>query len=845
MESGKRYYDHTLVADKHFFGGYFNLAQNNIDLIFDSYKERFNENGKTENVIDKLKNIKLSDSEFKLKVEYLSRFFPFINYLDKTNREDFGEKLKLLVKNINDLRNFYTHYYQEPLCFDENFYTTLDHIFLKTVKDVRKNRLKTDESKLLLKTRLKDELETLFKIQKKKLLEEKAKGRNVFLDEESIRNNIYNQAFHHLIYKNRDTEEESIDRYYRSKPVSEESFAENNIAISRNGLIFLLSLFLTKKENENLRAQIKGFKAKITSADGEGYPNLKYNSLKNMVTHWVFSHLSFKGLKNQLSSTYNKETLLIQIADELSKVPDAVYNALPKELQETFVEDINEYIKEGNETYQSDELTVIHPVIRKRYENKFNYFALRYLDEFVKFPSLRFQIYLGNYIHDRRQKEIGGTPYYTERIVKDKINVFARLSEVSKLKGDYFHGTAKEPAGWEVFPNPSYNIEGGNIMVYLSIDKNLKSRIEKYRNIRNKNEKRKSNRENRIAKYEITRKIGGKSIVNYDEPVAVLSLNELPALLYELLIKKAAPEDIEKRIHEHVEEQFSKLENYKQGDRLPVSQIPQKLLKSSDTSSIDTDMLISEIEKEIEITRKKINLIKNNRAETKKTEKGRSIRKFIFNNKERGEEATWIAYDLVRYMPADIRKGWKGYQHSQLQQSLSFYDTRPNEALGLLEAVWDFNNSAYLWNVGIKEAFKKKDFDCFFEKYLDFRSDIYNNIKTSIISSGENKKVLNKALKQYNVKNLFSARDFHIDATQEQKEKLLAKPIVLSRGIFDKKPTYIKGVNIHDNPELFADWYQYANNTGHSFQRFYDYGRDYKELFKQDQLNRKKNVKSQ
>lgn len=479
MEPKRIYYKHTSSDNKYFFGGYLNLAINNIHLAFNAYKERFNINKEAEEyetIINDLKNPQLSDSDFNQRINFLSHHLPFILYLDKSNKEKFCEKIYLLVNAVDNLRNFYTHYYHKPLNFDKEFYQILEELLLKVIDYVRKNRLESKETKILLNTRLKEELEILIKKQKDKLLEDKEKGEKDLPDDESIKNSIFNKAFNHLTYKTtvkviKDGKPDEEIREVLTKRNKAEFFADNEIenyngiTISESGLIFLLGLFLTKKESEDLRSKIKGFKGKTKEID-KGYPSFDSNSLKFMATHWVFSHLAFKGLKSQLSTSYDKETLLLQIADELSKVPDAVYKALPKDLQDTFVEDINEYIKEeDDEISPLSESTVVHPVIRKRYENKFNYFVIRFLDEFINFPSLRFQVYLGNYVHDKREKEIAGTLFHTERIIKEKINAFARLSDACKNKEIALRIKDKDnPIGWEKFPNPSYNIVDGNIM---------------------------------------------------------------------------------------------------------------------------------------------------------------------------------------------------------------------------------------------------------------------------------------------------------------------------------------------------------------------------------------------
>lgn len=860
MDPKRIYYDHTSSSDKFFFGGYLNLAINNIHLVFNAYKERFNINKEVEEyetITNDLKNLQLSDSDFNQRINFLSHHLPFLLYLDKSNKEKFCEKIYLLVKAIDNLRNFYTHYYHKPLNFDKEFYTTLDELLLKVVDYVRKNRFKNEETKILLNTRLKKELEILIKKQKDKLLEDKKKGKIVFTDNETIKNSIYNRAFHHLTYKavvtvtenGKEKKEirEVLSKYYKAELIAENGTKpENGITISQSGLIFLLGLFLTKKEGEDLRAKIEGFKAKTKDIDEE-YPSLDSNSLKFIATHWVFSHLAFKGLKSQLSTSYDKETLLLQIADELSKVPDAVYKALPKDLQDTFVEDINEYIKEeDDEISPLSESTVVHPVIRKRYENKFNYFVIRFLDEFINFPSLRFQIYLGNYVHDKREKEIAGTLFHTERIIKEKINAFARLSDACKNKEIALKIKDNDnPIGWEKFPNPSYNIEDGNIMIYLSIDKGLKDKIKEYKKTKVKSSTR---REKRVMKYKMLLEIAVKDIINNSEPIALFSLNELPALLYEILIRPELkqPSEIEAIIRKHFEEQFNKIENYpknKETQELSDSQFPSNLVKRSLGITINKEKLLNRISNEIEATNQRLTYIENKRKELEEKTAGKPKRKYLFNKKEIGEISTWLTYDLLRMMPAEDRKNWKGYQHSQLQQSLAFYDLRPNEAFNLLSAVWHFDDDAFWWNKKIKDIFKERSFNSFYQKYLLLRLDIYKNIFSVLNNNEGNNELFNNALEQQHVPNLIKKREYTIDTIDNLKQKLLAQPIPLGRGFFDDKPTFIKGVKIHEQPDRFADWYRYAVCNEEEYQSFYEYERDYTELYEAEKLKPAKEQK--
>lgn len=837
MEPNRIYYDHTLVSDKHYFGGFLNLADNNLELVFKAYRERFNLNGTISQLIDNSLADKLADMDFKNRIEFLARYFPVIHYLPKETRTQFRESLLLLVSSIDTLRNFYTHHYHKEISFDSDLYILLDDLFLKTTKEIRKNRLKTDATRLLLKQGLSKELDSLCRAKKVKLKEDRRNGKKVSLDDESIRNSVLNDAFRHLIFKDREGTEH-VDRYYKSKP-REETANENNTPITQAGLLFLLSMFLSKKENEDMRARIKGFKAKLINTELPDFPNVESNNIKYMATHWIFSYLSYKGLKHQLSSTFDKETLLIQIVDELSKVPEAVYNSLSKDKQDSFVEDINEYIKEEKETHSLQESIVVHPVIRKRYGNKFYYLALRYLDEFANFPSLRFQIHMGNYVHDRRTKIVAGTMYETDRVVKERINVFARLSDTIKFKNEYFENKGdQESVDWEIFPNPSYNLEGNNIMIYLQVNKDLKNQIKEYQSKRDSSEDRTRRDNGKDAKYAIIGKIANKSILNTDEPVVKLSLNELPSLLYDLLVNKKSPKDIEAQLEEKIRQQFEKIKNYTTEADLSISQIPKRLKRSSGQLSLNTDKLLRDVKIELDNTFDKLALISNNRTELRKMEKGKPIRKFIFTKREIGQEATWLTYDLIRFMPIESRKQWKGYQHSQLQQSLAFFEERPKEAYGILQEIWDFNTNNDLWSSEIQKIFQSsKTFDRLYESYLEIRTGTFERIRDCIVNT-TNAKHLKKAFDQQNIWNLFDKRIYMIDTTQSQVDKLLGKPLALPRGLFDDKPTFISGVNIHDNPDAFADWYKYANNKEHQYQRFYDYERDYTQLLEEDQKSK-------
>lgn len=835
------YYDHTKLQDKYFFGGFFNLAQNNIDnvikaFIIKFFPERKDKDINTFQFLDICFKDNDADSDFMKKIKFLKMHFPVVGYLSVDNdKAGFKRKFSLLLKAISELRNFYTHYYHKPLESSSELFELLDFIFVETTNEIKKLKKKDDKTQQLLSKNLSEEYKIRYQQQIDRLKELKAQGKRVQLnDETAIRNGVFNTAFNHLIYK--DGESVKPSRFYQSSYYSETGAAENGIPFSQSSILFLLSLFLERKETEDLKSRVKGFKAKIIKQGEE-----QISSLKFMATHWVFSYLCFKGIKQKLSAEFHEETLLIQIIDELSKVPDEVYSAFDSKTKEKFVEDINEYMKEGNADLSLEDSKVIHPIIRKRYENKFNYFAIRFLDEFLSSTSLKFQVHVGNFVHDRRVKNINGTGFQTERVVKDRIKVFGRLSKISNLKADYIKEQLELPNnsnGWEIFPNPSYIFIDNNVPIHILTDESTKKGIELFKDKRRKEQPEElQKRKGKLSKHNIVeimfKEAKGKDKLRIDEPIALLSLNEIPALLYQILEKNATPEDIELIVKNKLTERFEKIKNYDPEIPAPAAHISKRLRNNTTAKgqeTLNSEKLSLLIEREIVNTETKLDCIEKKRREAKKEHRRNTFPSSIFSNSELGRIAAWLADDIKRFMPAELRKNWKGYQHSQLQQSLAYFEKRPQEAFLLLKEGWDTSDGSSYWNNWIINSFSETQFSEFYESYLKKRAKYFSELAENIKQHIHNTKFLRKFIKQQMPADLFPKRHYILKDLETEKNKILSKPLVFSRGLFDSNPTFIKGVKVTENPELFAEWYSYGYRTDHAFQHFYDWERDYNDL---------------
>lgn len=866
-------YSHVSQDDKHYFGGFLNLAQDNIDSVIQEFCTRTNlpyiKEKQNQILLDQYFKDNISHTDWERGINLLKEYWPVIQYIDlpithhkfegvpKTaveikKRTYFKKTLRLLFSAINDLRNYYTHYHHAPLNLHDSLFRFLDDTLFAEIIDVKKTKMKDDKTRQLLKDSLQEEIKKLYALKVEELRERKKKNSKINLnDKKAITNSLYNDAFNHLIYTN-DGKEELANRYQTKNRESQDAPIDSQISMS--GLVFLLSMFLSKKEVEQLKSNIEGYKGKVLNIETE--VNKQHNSLRYMATHWVYSSLAFKGTKKRLTNTFNKESLLNQMVDELSKVPDEVYQTLSETSKQTFVEDINEYISESKND-ETAPIYVVHPVIRKRYKerdnneelekDKFRYFAVRFLDEYASFPTLRFQIRAGQYLHDSRPKNIAGANLISQREIKENINVFGRLSEVVKLKNDFFvHNNPAE--SWELYPNPSYNWTRNNIPVYIDLINNGEkaraiqvhiNQIQDRFNSPNPRSKRKAKKEIISAVFQ--------NKVSTGSPTLILSNKELMALLYEFLVKHKTGAQIEDLIVKKIIDRYDLICGFEPGSsKVSKTLLPAKLQKSeSGKESLDKRKLTQAIENELEIGNEKLCMIEQHlqrqdedmkKANSKeyRFKSRKELRKHVFYSSELGIEATWIVNDLKRFMPVEARTNWKGTQHSELQKLIAFYATQRKEALQLIESVWDLNTDPH-WGSEFKKVFNKVSFEDFYKAYITQRKEVLTGFLNCLNDDQTKSKIVKKLLA--NIFTVFDKRLYWTNSTEKQKEELLAKPFAFSRGLFDEKPTVVKGFKPQENPEKFADWYIYTYNYNGNFQSFYDMEREYTTLYSAQKKN--------
>jgi hypothetical protein len=341
-----------------------------------------------------------------------------------------------------------------------------------------------------------------------------------------------------------------------------------------------------------------------------------------------------------------------------------------------------------------------------------------------------------------------------------------------------------------------------------------------------------------------------------------MSLNELPALLYALLIGHKSPEDIEDQIIQTYQEHFHEIEKG-EGKHLP------KNLTQSKKEGADIGKLQRDIQKVIDDSNER--LLSFDKLKREKS-KGRNSRPLyhVFDSKTMGETVSFLAKDILRFMPVTYRENWKGYMHSEWQALLSHYEVDRQAAIDLLFSCWKIQNDPESIGMEIRNLFQKSEtFEELYEEYLKFRKQYMRLLLVGLNSAAGVSRLERKLFNENGVWNYFHKRLYVRDPTATLTDRLLARPIVLPRGIFDKKPTYIKGKDPEMNREDFADWYVYPYERECGVQMFYGYGLDtdcgfedyrifsesirdnrydwseehQRELFKKKELSRVKNVK--
>lgn len=751
--------------DKHFFAGIFNNFDHNWSIALKAVGEALHIPGKHSVNELKEKSLTFSLNDWDRMINKLTHFFPFVNKINHLDRENFWKFITHLKIIADEYRNYSSHYnraLKEDIINEsiKEITSVLEELFKEAVLFTTKQRKQTKTQETYFKEKYKSCFRQIIEESNKKLIAKKRKP--VKLEDE------YNRVFNHLtgFYL-----EKKIIKI-KNEDKTEYTLRESKKLKNQNGILqghlflMFLSFGLNKREFEYVLAHTRYYKAN--------------HELKFAFTRWILKQYCYREPKSMLSSQFSKHALLLQIADELSKCPKALYDHLSKKDKFEFFEDRNRFIQESEKDYHDVE----HDVLRLRYENKFAYFAIRYLDEFViKNGNIRFQVNVGKFNHDTASKE---TPFFTTtRTIEEKLFVFEKLSEVQKKKTEYFNNR-EESSNWKQFPNAHYQFHKNNIAVWIS----------------NTPVERPEAPRKRQSKSDLLQELGLDHCPN--QALFYLSFNELSNLLYEVLINKKDEDQIRTTL--------LKQYNTKLKGKLRPNGIQSRKMKALQHHDqvILKDKLISQIEKHI-----KFDIIKDIRKHYTKEIQNKEV----LSNTEKGKVAVWLTKDICRFSKKTTRKNWKGWQIAELQHYLAFYEDKKQELKGFTEQVLGVKNKYQtLFPIFNFQAKTLEEFLTFYTKqkvkYLkksiqDINRDSFNT-NDSIFDA-------------YHRRFYYTEKDTYI-------KNLKTQIIYLDKGIFDDNPTAGQDKSFQSNNLCF----NHTNTSIINSQSFYKFDRIYSLTEKKD-----------
>lgn len=294
--------------------------------------------------------------------------------------------------------------------------------------------------------------------------------------------------------------------------------------ITTHGLVFLICMFLECEQAYQFISQIEGLRG------------TQYSSF--IATHEVFMAFCVKLPHDKFASEDLKKSLTLDMINELNRCPGTLYEVITEGGKSRFIPEI-EYEKKENiiknslddkitdEWDESSYLNYIRGLTKRvRYDDRFAYFAMRYIDEMNIFKELRFHINLGKLELANYEKELAGEK--VERRVVESAKAFGKLSEFEDEASVYQRIDNKNlTPGFEQFA-PHYNIRYNNKNTRIS-KIGLKKRERSSTAILYKNQTKTSKVQYRL---------------NQPKVDAFLSLHELPKIILLEYLENGKAEEI-------------------------------------------------------------------------------------------------------------------------------------------------------------------------------------------------------------------------------------------------------------------------------------------------------------
>lgn len=688
MENDKKLEESTCYTlnDKHFWAAFLNLARHNVYITINHINKllEIRQIDNDEKVLDIKALWQKVDKDINQKArlrELMIKHFPFLEFAIYNNNKDGKQEEKqakaqsfeslkdclfLFLKKLQESRNYYSHYKysessQEP----------------KLEKELRKKMYNIFDASIRL---VKEDYQY-----------------NKDIDPE--------KDFKHLERK------EDFNYLFTDK--------DNKGKITKNGLLFFVSLFLEKKDAIWMQQKLRGFK------DNRGN--------KEKMTHEVFCRSRMLLPKIRLESTQTQDWILLDMLNELIRCPKSLYERLQGAYREKFKVPFDSI----DEDYDAEQEPFRNTLVR--HQDRFPYFALRYFDYNEIFKNLRFQIDLGTYHFSIYKKLIGGQK--EDRHLTHKLYGFERIQEFAKQnRPDEWKAIVKDLDTYETSneryiseTTPHYHLENQKIGIrFRNGNKEIWPSL-------------KTNGENNEkSKYKLDKQYQAE---------AFLSVHELlPMMFYYLLLKKEEPNNDKKNAS--IVEGFIKreiryiyklydafangeinniddLEKYCEDKGIPKRHLPKQMVAILYDEHKDMVEEAKRKQKEMVKDTKKLLATLEKQTQGEIEDGGRNIRLL-----KSGEIARWLVNDMMRFQP--VQKDNEGNplnnskanstEYQMLQRSLALYnkEEKPTRYFRQVNLINSSNPHPFLKWTKWEEC---NNILSFYRSYLTKKIEFLNKLK--------------------------------------------------------------------------------------------------------------------
>lgn len=461
------------------------------------------------------------------------------------------------------------------------------------------------------------------------------------------------------------------------------------------GLAYFCTIFLTKPQAKQMLSDIALF-------EKSPYPKELNEIIRDMLS--IYRIRSPKGKKLEGSDT--KITLALDMLNELRKCPKELYDVLSPKGRKFFEDEV----KRPNERT---------PDVVKRFRStdRFPYLAMRYIDETKLFDNIRFHVQLGKLRFKFYPKTcINGEDEI--RSLQKEINGFGRIQEIEQRRQTEYKDFL------QVGEEKSVKIESENINLDLlqfekdnADSKPYITNSKAYYNIHNNrigllwNEKVVTDKEQNtriITQYgdyipSLKDVNNGKAPVTMPAPMAMLSIHELPSLIfYDYLLRVTGNNDVKKNAENIIIDKCHSLQKFfsdvSKGTFTPVerkkelrqkllavyglelNEIPQKLVKYLTNKKVDINRRRQQLTKDrlVRMLKRAIRRRDGFKDDRKKIgDKENKYGKNSYVDVRHGSLARYLSESFLEWQPSNKNGNNKltGMNFSKLQSELAVFDS--------------------------------------------------------------------------------------------------------------------------------------------------------------------------